>query len=49
VDYKYFNGTYGGSTEDITPGQTTTIGLVPIMFESKRARDDEEAQSSDSY
>jgi hypothetical protein len=49
VDYKYFNGTYGGSTEDITPGQTTTIGLVPIMFESKRARDDEEAQNSDRY
>ena len=49
VDYRYFNHTYGGGTEDITPGQTTPIGLVPIMFESKRAGDDEEVQNSDRY
>jgi hypothetical protein len=35
VDYRKFNGTYGGVTETISPGETTTIGLVPVMFESK--------------
>jgi hypothetical protein len=34
VDYKYFNGTYGGATQAITGGEATTIGVVPIMFES---------------
>jgi hypothetical protein len=35
VAYKYFDGTYGGRTRSITPGQTTTIGVQPIMMESK--------------
>jgi len=34
VDYKYFNGTYGGATKAISQGQATTIGMSPIMFES---------------
>lgn len=34
VDYKSFNGTYGGATKSITPGQSTTIGVAPVMFES---------------
>jgi hypothetical protein len=34
VDYQYFNGTYGGATEAISAGQGTTVGVVPIMFES---------------
>lgn len=34
VDYKEMNGTYGGTTVQISPGQTTTIGYVPIMFET---------------
>ena len=37
VDYKYFNGTYGGGTQAIRRGEATTIGVVPIMFESTRA------------
>jgi hypothetical protein len=35
VDYREFNGTYGGVTDSISPGQSTTIGLIPIMFETK--------------
>jgi hypothetical protein len=35
VDYKYFDGTYGGATKSISPGQSTAIGVVPIMFESR--------------
>lgn len=34
VDYKEMNGTYGGTTVQISPGQATTIGYVPIMFET---------------
>lgn len=34
VDYKEFNGTYGGATVNIQPGQVTNIGLIPIMFEN---------------
>lgn len=34
VDYKEFNGTYGGATKTISPGQATTIGVIPIMFEA---------------
>ena len=34
VDYKMFNGTYGGATVNISPGQATTIGLSPIMLET---------------
>jgi len=34
VDYKEMDGTYGGQTVQISPGQTTTIGYIPIMFES---------------
>lgn len=34
VDYKEFNGTYGGATVKIQPGQVTNIGLIPIMFEN---------------
>jgi hypothetical protein len=36
VDYRAFNGTYGGATEKITSEQKTTIGLVPIMFETAK-------------
>jgi hypothetical protein len=36
LDYKSFNGTYGGETKKISPGETTTIGFVPVMFESGR-------------
>jgi hypothetical protein len=35
VDYKAFNGTFGGTTRKISPEQSTTIGVIPIMFESK--------------
>lgn len=35
VNYKEFNGTYGGATVSISPGQKTTIGLIPVMFENK--------------
>lgn len=34
VDYKEMDGTYGGTTVQISPGQTTAIGYVPIMFET---------------
>jgi hypothetical protein len=34
VDYRSFNGTYVGATQSMTSGQSTTIGVVPIMFES---------------
>jgi hypothetical protein len=36
IDYRAFNGTYGGTTEKITSGQKTTIGLIPIMFETAK-------------
>jgi hypothetical protein len=36
LDYREFNGTYGGATEKISAGQSTTIGLIPIMFESAK-------------
>jgi hypothetical protein len=36
IDYREFNGTYGGATENISPGQSTTIGLIPIMFETAK-------------
>jgi hypothetical protein len=32
--YKKFNGTYGGQTKTVTPGQAITIDVVPFMFES---------------
>jgi hypothetical protein len=35
VDYKYFNGTYGGATKSISSRQSTIIGVVPIMFEAR--------------
>jgi hypothetical protein len=34
VDYKEFNGTYGGATVTIQSGQATNIGLIPVMFEN---------------
>lgn len=34
IDYKSFNGTYGGTKTSISPGEATTIGLIPIMFET---------------
>jgi hypothetical protein len=34
VDYKEFNGTYGGANVQISSGEATTIGLIPIMFET---------------
>lgn len=34
VDYKDMDGTFGGSTVQISPGQSTTIGYIPIMFET---------------
>jgi hypothetical protein len=34
VNYKSFNATYGGATKSISPGQSTTIGVAPVMFES---------------
>ena len=34
VDYKEMNGTYGGTTVNISPGQKTTVGLIPVMFEN---------------
>ena len=46
VDYKHFNGTYGGSTQAVTRGEATTIGVVPIMFESTRAGGDGEVQNA---
>ena len=35
VDYRKFNGTYGGVTISISAGKATTIGVVPVMFETK--------------
>jgi hypothetical protein len=34
VDFRKFDGTYGGQTIKISPGQKVTIGVVPFMFES---------------
>jgi hypothetical protein len=36
VNYRKMNGTYGGETVTISSGQTTTIGLIPIMFETTK-------------
>jgi hypothetical protein len=35
VNYRSFNGTYGGASQSIKAGQSTTIGLIPVMFQSK--------------
>ncbi len=35
VNYWKMNGTYGGAVQTIRSGQSTTIGLIPIMFQSK--------------
>ena len=35
VNYWAFNGTYGGTVKLINPGQSTTIGVIPVMFQSK--------------
>jgi hypothetical protein len=35
VNYREFNSTYGGTTQTISSSQATTIGLIPIMFQSK--------------
>jgi hypothetical protein len=32
--YKKFNGTYGGLTKTVSPGQAIVIDVVPFMFES---------------
>lgn len=34
IDYRKFDGTYGGATESISAGEATTIRVVPIMFET---------------
>lgn len=34
LDYKRFNGTYGGQTVHISAGEKITIGVVPFMLES---------------
>jgi len=36
LDYKKFNGTYGGATETISAGKVTAIGVSPIMFETAK-------------
>jgi hypothetical protein len=36
VDYREFNNTYGGETVVMSRGETVTIGIVPIMFETKK-------------
>jgi polysaccharide biosynthesis protein PslG len=36
IDYKEFNDTYGGATVTISNGQSTKIGLIPIMFETAK-------------
>ena len=36
IDYRSFNGTYGGKTTTISAGEKTTIGLIPIMFETTK-------------
>lgn len=35
TNYRAFNGTYGGKTVSISPGQKTTVGVIPIMFQTK--------------
>jgi hypothetical protein len=35
IDYKEFNGTDGGKSVTISSGQKTTIGQIPVMFETK--------------
>lgn len=35
LNYREFNGTYGGTKISISPGQSTTIGVIPIMFQTK--------------
>ena len=35
LTYRSFNRTYGGTVHSIRPGQATTIGLIPVMFQSK--------------
>ena len=35
VNYRKFNGTYGGATVSISSGQATAIGVIPIMFQTK--------------
>jgi hypothetical protein len=35
VNYRNFNGTYGGALQTIRAGQSTTIGVIPIMFQSR--------------
>lgn len=34
VNYKYFNDTYGGATQPLSSGHPTTIGVIPIMFQT---------------
>ena len=34
VDYKEMNGTYGGTKVHISPGEKTTVGVIPVMFEN---------------
>jgi hypothetical protein len=34
TDYKEMNGTYGGAKVNISPGEKTTVGFVPVMFET---------------
>jgi hypothetical protein len=36
VDFRYFNDTYGGKTESISPGEEVPIGVVPVMFETTK-------------
>jgi hypothetical protein len=35
TDYKKFNGTYGGDSTSVATGENITIGLLPVMFETK--------------
>jgi hypothetical protein len=35
LNYRNFNGTYGGALQTIRAGQSTTIGVIPIMFQSR--------------
>jgi len=35
VNYREFNGSYGGQTVSISPGEATTIGVIPVMFQTK--------------
>lgn len=34
LSYRAFDGTYGGDTVTISAGQATTIGVIPIMFQT---------------